>query len=131
MVISGPEVLLIDRFPDKHYAIATINREERGNAMNNDLIERIGEAWVELRDDNDIWAVILTATGDRFFCSGADLKDRAERDATDPRGFLGDATGFDRLNPQSNRMWKPIIGAINGVAVAGGLYLAQICDVRI
>lgn len=134
MAIRGSEVLLVDRRPDKHYAILTINREERANSINFDLSKRLAETWDALRRDDEIWAVIVTGGGERYFCSGEDLKDRAELDATYEGGFMKyveDKGGFGNMTPLGNNFWKPVIGAINGFALAGGWYLAQMCDVRI
>lgn len=134
MPIRGPEVLLIEKNLEKHYTVLTINRPERGNSINFDLSKRLSDAWDEVKADDEIWAVILTATGDRFFCAGEDLKDRAELDQTYDGGFtkyVDDSGGFGKMSPVDHEIWKPIIGAVNGFSVAGGFYLAQICDVRI
>lgn len=134
MAVRGDEVLLVEKNPSKHYAVLTVNREERGNSINFDLGRRFDEAWRDIKKDDDIWAVVVTAQGDKFFCAGEDLKDRAELDATYEGGFVkyvDDHGGFGNFDPRSHEIWKPIIGAVNGFAVAGGWYLAQMCDVRI
>ncbi len=134
MAIRGDEVLLVERFPEQHYAILTVNREERGNSINFDLGRRLDDTWEELKDDDEIWAVILTAAGERFYCAGEDLRDRAELDGEYEGGFnqyVKDHGGLGNFAPLDHDFWKPVIGAINGFAVAGGWYLAQICDVRI
>ena len=134
MAIRGDEVLLVERVPEKHYAVLTVNREGRGNSINFDLGRRFGEAWPALRDDPEIWAVIVTAVGERFFCAGEDLKDRAELDEEYEGGFnqyVADQGGFGKFSLMDHDFWKPVIGAVNGFAVAGGWYLSQVCDVRI
>ncbi len=134
MPIRGPDVLLVDRRPKDHYAILTVNREERANSFNIDLSRRLAESWAALSRDDDIWAVILTAVGDRYFCTGDDLKDMAEMNETYEGGFwayVHDQGGFGNMSPLGNSFWKPIIGAINGYSLAGGWYLGQMCDVRI
>lgn len=134
MAIRGDDVLLVERVPEKHYAVLTVNREERGNSINFDLARRLAQEWPRLKADDEIWAVILTAVGDRFFCAGEDLKDRAELDEEYEGGFVqyvDDQGGWAKLAPVDHEFWKPIIGAVNGFAVAGGWFLSQICDVRI
>ncbi len=132
MAIRGPDCLKVEK--KGHVAILTINREERGNSINLDLSQLLEAAWKDIKKDENIWAGILTAAGDRFFCAGEDLKDRAEIDQTYPGGFvkyMDDKGGFGNMSALANQVWKPLIGAINGFAVAGGWYLSQMCDVRI
>jgi enoyl-CoA hydratase/carnithine racemase len=132
MAIRGPEQLLIER--KGHVATLTINREERANSLSYDLTHMLVRAWQDVQADSDIWAVILTAAGDRFFCCGEDLKDRAELDRTHPGGFnkyVEEHGGWPNMSPHAHGVWKPIIGAVNGAALAGGWFLSQMCDVRI
>lgn len=133
MAIRGDDVLTVEKNVEKHYAILTINREERGNSINFDLSKRLADTWEDLKTDDDVWAIILTATGERFFCAGEDLKDRAELDATYDGGFnqyVEDRGGFGDLMAGAT-VWKPVICAVNGFALAGGWFLTQMCDVRI
>lgn len=132
MAIRGPDCLKVEK--KGHIAILTINREERANSINIDLARLLSNAWDDVKKDDQIWAVIFTATGERYFCAGEDLRDRAELDQTYPGGFIkyaNDQGGFGDMRPMAHEVWKPIIGAINGYALAGGWYLSQACDVRI
>lgn len=133
MPVDGPEVLLVEKHRDEHYAVVTVNRPERGNSFNTELTHRLDDTWQEMRADSEVWAIVLTAVGDRFFCAGEDLKDRAEIDLTYEGGFHKylEVEGFGQVDPMAHELWKPIIGAVNGFALAGGFYLAQLCDVRI
>ena len=139
MPTDGPDILLVERHPAAHYAVVTINREERGNSMNLDFLFRLEEVWRDLRDDDDTWAIVLTGAGDRFFCTGEDLKERGEVDAAGNGGYAAKLAAMWRggrmpnLDPSAPgvELWKPIIGAVNGSALAGGMYLAIMCDVRI
>jgi len=103
----------------------TLNRPERMNALSLELIERIYESFLRFRDDDDAWVAILTGTGNRAFCAGYDLIDEAERNTQGlARPEVPDLSVIQEI-------WKPIVAAINGYAVAGGWMLAQYCDIRI
>jgi enoyl-CoA hydratase/carnithine racemase len=91
------------------------------------------EIWCELRDDDNIAAVIVTSTGDAFFSAGLDMKELAADRAAGAKPAAQRHEEMDLLDwdPSSALLWKPIIAAINGYCVAGGFFLAQMCDVRI
>ncbi len=127
---SGQPVLLYETKENGRIAVITINRPESMNSMNRELIAEMGNAWQRFRDDDECWVAIWTGAGDRAFCSGQDLKERAE---LEQQG--GDAPYKGRVRmlpiPEVEGIWKPTIAAINGYAVAGGWSLAQQCDIRI
>jgi enoyl-CoA hydratase len=120
--------------PRPHTSIITMNRPERMNSMAFGLMVPLHEALDEVGRDNDTWCVILTGTG-RGFCSGADTQDlepppnvdglTLTRIATRAMSFLAD------LVPKMRRMPQPVIGAINGAAIGGGMCLSLGCDIRI
>jgi enoyl-CoA hydratase/carnithine racemase len=111
----------------------TLNRPEAKNAIDPDVHHRMIEVWADFRDDDAVDVAILTGAGDAF-CSGADLKTYIPPiiDEGSPARIreivdLG-LGGFTR---GMHRIPKPIVGAINGWALAGGLETALACDVRI
>jgi enoyl-CoA hydratase/carnithine racemase len=103
-------------------AIITINRPDARNAMNGAVREGLFAAFERVECDAAILVAILTGSGDRAFCSGADLKEAAEMQlAMPPPGFLP-------ILGDTIEVSKPVIAAVNGLAFAGGWVLAQMCD---
>jgi len=114
----------------------TLNRPEAGNALTADMREQI-IAWLEeASDDLAARAVVLTGTGEKGFCTGADLRSAAAapaRPAGAPRLAVGDAarqirTGWQRLVSAVLDCEKPVVGAVNATAAGGGMHLALACD---
>jgi enoyl-CoA hydratase/carnithine racemase len=123
-----PKVLYEKRDRIAH---VTINRPEAKNAVDPETHELLVAAWKDFRDDDSLDVAILTGSGDAF-CAGADLKtyippiikgERRVRDIVD--------LGFGGLTRGLHRITKPIVAAVNGWALAGGLELALACDIRI
>lgn len=119
---------VLERRREGAVEILTLNRPERRNALDAALIAALHDAFAEIAADDDVRAVVLTGAGDRAFCSGMDLKDFSSRPA-DEDAFAGD----DDSAPARYTIapWdfpKPIVGAINGAAVAGGFELMMSCD---
>jgi E-phenylitaconyl-CoA hydratase len=114
--------------------IVTIDRPEARNALSLEMGEALCEVWQTFRSDPELRVAVLTGAGDKAFCAGADLKEvgayyasmtpfeRRERSETAPG-----VGGITRNLP----VWKPIIAAINGYCLAGGLEIALACDMRI
>jgi enoyl-CoA hydratase len=107
-------------------AVVTLNRPEAMNALSRALRSRIYETFTALNDDDEVRAVVLTGAG-RAFTAGLDLKELG----SDPNGLrAANATTADENPVKAVELCcKPVIGAINGVAITGGFELALACDV--
>jgi enoyl-CoA hydratase/carnithine racemase len=113
-----------------HLAILTMNRPEAMNAMSAAMRKEMSDAYVDFRDDKDSWVLIITGAGEKAFSAGMDLKEMAARLAAGPQAGRPMQQQPDLIAGTID-IWKPIIAAINGVAVGGGLELALACDIRI
>jgi enoyl-CoA hydratase/carnithine racemase len=108
---------------DDGVAIVALNRPERHNSFDTVMCDELSSLWRTLRTDDAVRCVVLTATGDKAFCTGID-RDGVPADAAgeefDP--FTYDDPGR-WLGPKSNELWKPVIAAVNGMACGGAFYL--------
>jgi len=108
-------------------AIFTINRPEAFNMVNVQVFQELHDRMVEFRDDPELWVGIITGARTRAFSAGADIKDMLPfaRENRDSPGALPPSImrGLD--------MWKPLIAAVNGLALGGGLEIVLACDIRI
>jgi 2-(1,2-epoxy-1,2-dihydrophenyl)acetyl-CoA isomerase len=112
--------------------ILTLNRPQRYNAINNQLSQELLEKLIDVKEDREIRAVILTGSG-KAFCSGQDLNDRSAMQKRGEHISLGDSVR-SRYNPLIATlagMEKPVIAAVNGVAAGAGASLALACDFRL
>jgi enoyl-CoA hydratase/carnithine racemase len=108
--------------------ILTIDREKRLNALSRPTLYALGKLGRELVDDPSVRAIVVTGSGSRAFCAGADLKERRGMNNEDIRVQVG--LYRSQLGVLDNSP-KPVVAAINGVALGGGLELAMVCDMRV
>jgi len=109
-------------------AYVTINRPQRMNAVDPATSRELLQAFSDFRDDDKLWVSILTGAGEKAFSAGADLVAMAQALAG------GDASLYDIPFGGITRgfqTWKPMIAAINGYCLAGGLELSLCCDIRV
>ncbi len=127
------ELVLVDR-PRPHTALITLNRPERMNSMAFDLVLPLRAALEEIGHDNSVRAVVLTGAG-RGFCSGADQKAAGSiphvAGLTAPTVALRSMEALDDLISALRRLHQPVIAAVNGPAIGGGLCLALAADIRV
>lgn len=112
-------------------AIVTLNRPDRMNTLGGSMKPDLARAFFEYaRADDRVRAVLVTGAGDRAFCAGADIKERAGNQITGTDYFVAQKATHD-LFRNIEEFEKPVIAALNGVALGGGLEIALCCDIRI
>lgn len=115
-----------------------LNRPDKRNALNPEMIVRLARAWDELANDSDVRVVLLSAAGGKTFCAGADLgrltplltRARAAEDEWD-EALLAEPKILNRAMLRRMDFNIPIVAAMRGAIVAGGMELALACDIRI
>ncbi|MGH2392748.1 MAG: enoyl-CoA hydratase/isomerase family protein [Candidatus Limnocylindria bacterium] len=106
----------------------TINRPEAMNAMDPDVYAGLSAAWTDVRDNPDVWVAIVTGAGEKAFTAGADLKAMVTRSRARADFFL---TQQNMILNRGLEVWKPVIAAVNGYCLAGGMTLLFATDIRI
>ena len=126
------ETLLYEQ--DDHVVTLTYNRPDQHNAVNRTMNRELHDAWQRFRDDDDAFVLVITGAGDTTFCAGWDLADAAA---------LTEAPNYDEFRvslynspgecgyTRKADIFKPVIAAVNGWAVAAGLENALLADIRI
>ena len=105
----------------------TLNRPERGNALTRAMHLRIREIWTDVRENPAVRCAVIAAAGERHFCTGADLGAVAATGQVNAgRGPLSEEVFW---SPLQNRVWKPVICAVNGLVAGGGLHFVVDADI--
>jgi len=126
MMDGPPNVEAIELSLDDHVATITLNRPEQLNAFNQQMAADVAAAWVWIREEDAVHAVVLRANGDRAFCTGIDIKEGIWWEGqniwnqVDPGAVLG---------PKHHKVWKPVVAAVHGMCAGGGQYFINEADI--
>jgi enoyl-CoA hydratase/carnithine racemase len=141
LAISEARHSMPDLLYEKRDAVAviTLNRPEKRNAFSPEMLVRLADAWVDFRDDDALRVAVLTGAGDDAFCAGGDLGRlmplftgaRVPEDDWDHRLMSDVARIMSTALLRPFELYKPIVAAINGFALAGGSEILQSTDIRV
>lgn len=126
MMSTSEPILIIDKCDG--VLRLTINRPERRNALNDDLIVQLGDQFTAAAKDPEVRVIVLGAVGNKAFCSGADLNPQAGTFGFD---YAEPTTTYANLLRAARKTPVPVIGRINGFCLAGGMGLLAICDMAV
>jgi len=119
------ETMTFEKIAEEHLGIITLNRPDNFNAISTQLARDMLAVLAAIEEDDEIWCVIVTGTGAKAFCSGADLK---ERKSMTKQQMIAQRKIFVKMFTAVSVFPKPIIAAMNGVAFGGGFEIALGCD---
>ena len=111
----------------ENYALITLNRPDKLNALNTELFNELNDAITQIELDDSVKLVILTGQGEKAFAAGADIKELNQSDANSGRIFSQHGSHVMR---RLESLKKPVIAAVNGFALGGGCELAMSCHIR-
>ncbi|HEX6309117.1 MAG TPA: enoyl-CoA hydratase-related protein [Longimicrobiales bacterium] len=125
--MAEESTIRLDRETDG-IAVITVNRPDKLNALNADTVRQLDRVLREVRDDETVRAIILTGAGEKAFVAGADIAELARMGPVEGVRISRDGQATFRM---LETLPKPVIGAVNGFALGGGLELALACHMRI
>ncbi|MUL68081.1 enoyl-CoA hydratase [Mycobacterium sp. CBMA 234] len=121
------ETITLDVDADAHVATITLNRPDALNAFNRTMCAEMAQAWQAVKLDDTVHAVVLRAAGDRAFSAGLDVKTPYGQ----PDNVWNHEDPGEALSPKWQKMWKPVVCAVNGLCTAGAFYFVNESDVVI
>ena len=121
------ETILLEVDATEHVATITLNRPEQLNAFNRTLCEEMARAWRIVKLDDTVHAVVLRAAGTRAFSAGLDIKSPYGQ----PENIWNHEDPGEALSPKWQKMWKPVVCAVQGMCTAGAFYFINESDVVI
>jgi enoyl-CoA hydratase/carnithine racemase len=127
--VSGAdfETILLEVDAADHVATITLNRPEQLNAFNRTMCEEMTQAWRMVKLDESVHAVVLRAAGDRAFSAGLDIKTPYGQ----PENIWNHEDPGEALSPKWQKVWKPVVCAVQGMCTAGAFYFINESDVVI
>jgi enoyl-CoA hydratase/carnithine racemase len=127
--VSAPpfETILLDVDASDHVATITLNRPDQLNAFNRAMCEEMAQAWRMVKLDESVHAVVLRAAGSRAFSAGLDVKTSYGQ----PENIWNHEDPGEALSPKWQKMWKPVVCAVQGMCTAGAFYFINESDVVI
>lgn len=121
------ETIVLEVDATEHVATITLNRPEQLNAFNRTMCEEMARAWRAVKLDESVHAVVLRAAGDRAFSAGLDIKAPYGQ----PENIWNHEDPGEALSPKWQKMWKPVVCAVQGMCTAGAFYFINESDVVI
>jgi len=121
------ETILLDVDAADHVATITLNRPDRLNAFNRTMCEEMAEAWRTVKLDESVHAVVLRAAGTRAFSAGLDITTPYGQ----PANVWNHGDPGEPLSPKWQKVWKPVVSAVQGMCTAGAFYFINESDVVI
>lgn len=119
------ETVILDIDPDSRVATLTLNRPERLNAFNRRMCEEVAAVWHRLKMDPVVHAVVLRAAGEKAFCAGLDVQESYGQ----PEDVWNHEDPGELLSPKWQKLWKPVVCAVQGMCTAGAFYFVNEADV--
>jgi len=109
---------------DGHVAYVTLNRPAQMNAITGEMDERLHEIWHQINSNEDVWCAVLSASGEKAFCIGADVSEGPER-----KTRMALAGGLTGIGGPIVKLKKPLVATVQGFCVGGGFELAMCADI--
>jgi len=116
---------------DSARATVTLNRPRSHNCLNFPLMRELARAFEDASWDDSVRVVVVTGAGDKAFCTGADVKEQAEKCLGDPSAYWKWMGAFIEMHDKLRNIGKPTIARLNGIVVGGGNELNMSCDLAI